>query len=156
MSIKLLVCAFDGIITDGTICVDSTGNRTNISYHYKDAQAIKQLKSKGVTIGVVTNSNAAHTNAITRVCEQLQFDLIYIGEEPKRRTLERWIDQLGISWDEVAYLGCNADDYECMEEASQSACPDGCDEVSSVSDVKLWKMQPGRGILAEIIEYIDY
>ncbi len=155
MSVKLLVCAFDGILTDGTICVDSLGNRTHISYHYKDAKAIKQLKSNGIGVGVIANCNTLHTNVIRTVCEQLQFDHIYIGEESKHATVERWIDQLGISWDEVAYLGCYADDYACMEEASISGRCGECDEISAVSDIVLYRM-PGRGLLAEFIDNIDY
>ena len=48
---------------------------------------------------------------------------VYIGEKPKLQVVDQWLSELGLSRDEVAYMGDDVNDLEVMKLVGFAACP---------------------------------
>ena len=56
--IRLLIFDIDGVLTDGTIIVDTDGHEQK-KINLKDIDAIFELKSRGFLLGAITGESSA-------------------------------------------------------------------------------------------------
>ena len=147
--IKFLVLDVDGTMTDGRINVMADGTVFK-QFSARDGLGIKMLLKKGVDVGIISHSNTA--DAINARAKVLGVNYVYAGLEEKHDVLSKWINEKGIDYSEVAYIGDDINDIPVMERVSVSACPaNASSEVISFVDVVL-KTDGGQGCVREFID----
>ncbi|GHE93128.1 3-deoxy-manno-octulosonate-8-phosphatase KdsC [Thalassotalea profundi] len=109
-AIKLFVCDIDGVFSDGRIYLGNDGEELK-AFHTKDGYGIKALGANGVDVAVITGRQS--TIVQTRM-SALNVKYIVQGEENKLPALKNMINALSLSPDQVAYIGDDMPDYECM------------------------------------------
>ena len=74
------------------------------------------------------------------------------GCEDKKKALKKWLVEQNLEAGEIAYMGNDRNDLECMRLAGWSCCPsDALEEVKDVADYVADK-QGGNGAVREVME----
>lgn len=91
---------------------------------------------------------------VERRAEELGIKAVLQGSSRKFETLENYLKKVEISWDEVAYMGDDLNDYECMLRAKIKGCP--CNAVKEIKEISdyITTRKGGEGAVREFIEWI--
>jgi len=147
--IRLLVLDVDGTLTDGGVYIDSNGIQSK-KFNIKDGMGITQLREKGIHIGIISHSRSK--SILDERARMLGIDLMYSGKEPKLQVLDRWLKDLELTYEQVAYIGDDINDLEVIHKAGLSACPhDAHFSVVKEVDIVLQR-NGGEGCVREFID----
>lgn len=147
--INLLVIDFDGVMTDNRVMVDQNGCES-VFCHRGDGWGIARLKDAGVKIIVLSTE----VNPIVkRRCEKLQIECIH-GTEDKILILKKIAQERSISATEIAYIGNDINDLECMKWVGVPLAP--ADAEPRVRQIALFvtSKNGGDGAVREVCEWI--
>lgn len=108
--IKLFICDIDGVFSDGRIYLGNNGEELK-AFHTKDGYGIKALGASGVDVAVITGRQS---NIVQTRMTALNVKYIVQGEENKLPTLKKILATLNLEPEQVAYIGDDMPDYECM------------------------------------------
>ncbi len=109
--IKLFICDIDGVFSDGRIYLGNNGEELK-AFHTKDGYGIKALAASGVEVAVITGRKSAIVhNRMTA----LNVKHIVQGEENKLPALKAMLKNLQLNPEQVAYIGDDMPDFECMK-----------------------------------------
>lgn len=154
--IKLLVMDVDGTLTDGKIYMGPTGEVMKV-FDIKDGYAIHEMLPKmGIEPVVITGRKSA---IVERRCEELGITRLYQGISDKLIVLKELCDNLGLSLANVAYVGDDLNDYDCMIAVKSAsgiiACPaNAVDPIIRAASI-VSSHDGGHGALRDIIEVLD-
>lgn len=150
--VKLLLLDIDGTMTDGGIFYGE-GGEVFKRFDVKDGMAIHRLQSRyGLKVGFI--SSGATGTIIENRARKLKMDLWHYGPEPKTQIIEGWLSKLGISWEDIAYIGDDLNDMAVIKKVGISACPtDAVREIREAVDYVL-DLPGGGGCVREFIENI--
>jgi 3-deoxy-D-manno-octulosonate 8-phosphate phosphatase (KDO 8-P phosphatase) len=148
-NIRLFVTDVDGVLTDGGMFYTESGDEFK-KFNAKDGIAIKALKSKGIQTGII--SHGINKNLISRRAALLDISLVEVGTTPKLDLLKAWCTQLGIELSQVAYIGDDLTDLDCIKSVGISVCPN-----DAVSEVKRYckvvtRAKGGEGCVREFLD----
>ena len=147
--IRLLVLDIDGTMTDGGMYYTASGDELK-KFNTKDGMAIKELTKRGVDVAFL--SSGFTKTIIEHRAKMLGVKLVHIGTEPKMDILNRWAEELGLTLDQVAFVGDDINDLCAAETVGLFACPnDAVDAVKNKSHVVL-DAEGGRGCVREFID----
>lgn len=151
MKIKMLVMDVDGTLTDGKIYMGSDGEVFK-AFDVKDGYSIAHLHEVGIIPVIITGRKS---KIVENRAKELNIKEVYQGVSDKVEKLKEVAKSNGVLLEEVAYIGDDLNDLDCMGICGLSACPnDAIDEVTSNVDFKCNK-NGGYGAVREFIEYIS-
>lgn len=147
--IKMLVCDVDGVLTDGGMYYTAAGDEVK-KFNTKDGMGLMRLKSNKIVTGFL--SSGFDDRIIKKRATQLGIDCVHVGREKKIDILHLWLVELGLTWEQVAYIGDDSNDIECLSRCGISACP--CDATKAVVDSVDIVLQSsgGAGCVREFID----
>lgn len=151
MKVKLLVMDVDGTLTDGKIYMGADGE-TMKAFDVKDGYGIAHiLPSLGIIPVIMTGRRS---RIVENRAAELGIKELYQGVSDKRTQLQRVAEKYGASAEEVAYIGDDGNDMECMYWCGMSACPD--DAVNEVKKAASYVCSHagGRGAVREFIDWL--
>ncbi len=147
--IKMLILDVDGTLTDGGIYIDANGVQSK-KFNIRDGMGITLLQGKGILVGIISHSRAQ--TILDERARMLGIDYVYSGKESKLDVLYRWIEELSLSIEEIAYIGDDVNDIEVLEKVGISICPaDAHYKVLQVVDIVLQR-EGGNGCVREFID----
>jgi 3-deoxy-D-manno-octulosonate 8-phosphate phosphatase (KDO 8-P phosphatase) len=147
--IQLLILDVDGTLTDGGVYVTQDGTQFK-KYNAKDGLGIRQLVKAGKQVGIISHSMVSEM--VTARAEVLGIQNCYVGMEDKLVVLDQWCSELGISREQIAYIGDDINDLGIMQAVGISACPsDAHDKILAIADIKLSR-KGGEGAVREFID----
>ncbi|NLZ95125.1 MAG: HAD-IIIA family hydrolase [Bacteroidales bacterium] len=150
MKIKILVMDVDGTLTDGKIYIGSDGEMLK-AFNVKDGLGISKLRTNNIIPAIITGRES---EILKRRSEELKIEELYQGEENKIGKLKELVERYKCSLSEVAYIGDDENDLQCMKVCGLSGCPaDAVESVKEAVDVVCTK-DGGQGAVREFIEYI--
>lgn len=149
--IRLLVFDIDGVLTDGTVIVDAAG-REQKKIDLKDIDAIFHLKKAGYSLAAITGED---TEIVSYFKNRFPWDYFYQGNKQKKSTLEELRGKLGVSAEEICYIGDGKYDVEPLKYAGLGICPaDAVGEAKNAADIIL-RMNGGAGCLWELVSILE-
>lgn len=147
--IKLLVLDVDGTLTDGGVYIDANGVQSK-KFHIRDGMGITLLHEKGIPVGIISHSRSK--TILDERARMLGIERVYAGKEPKLEVLDRWLAELNLQYEQIAYIGDDVNDLEVLEKVGFSACPhDAHFSLVKVVDVVLQR-NGGDGCVREFID----
>ena len=151
--IKFVVFDFDGTFTDCQFYVTSDGKHMK-AYNGKDSYGIRLLKEKDVKVGLLTAHDSECFDHILEFNYFNCLDYFHRGSKDKIKILDAWRKELGLEWSQIAYMGDDLGDLECMEKVGLAACPsDASTEILGVSHFKS-KYGGGKGAVRDFVRYL--
>ena len=145
--IKIVLLDIDGVLTDGKLTVDSSGNEYK-TINFKDIDAAFEMKRQNFLIGLVTGEATPITLFFK---ERFKPDFFYNGCKNKLAALNEILSKTGLTAQNVCYVGDSKHDIPIMQKVKLSVCPaDAIAEVKAVARVKL-NSCGGEGCLWELL-----
>ena len=108
-SVRLVVFDFDGVFTDNTVWTDDAGNEWVRSWR-GDGLGLEKLRKAGIPAWVL--STETHP-VVARRCEKLGIPCRQ-GLADKGAALQTLATEVGVSLDDVAYIGNDVNDAGCL------------------------------------------
>lgn len=150
MKIKILVMDVDGTLTDGKIYIGSKGEIMK-AFNVKDGYGINKLHRVGIIPVIITGRKS---DILTIRTQELKINEVHQGEEQKVLRLKELALKYNCDYSNIAYIGDDENDIECMKLCGIAACPsDSIELVKNISQY-ICKERGGRGAVREFIDYI--
>lgn len=149
--LRLFLCDIDGTLTDGGMYYSERGDELK-KFNTRDGMAIGWLREAGIKTGIITSENMAI--ALKRA-RKLNMDYLYQGRRAggKLAVARKICDSMGITLDEVAYIGDDVNCIELLRSVGISACPaDACRQVKEIPGIRIMTRKGGDGCVREFIE----
>ena len=141
----ILFTDFDGCLTDDRVWLNQDGEEF-VAANRKDGLAIKRLKN--LDIQVVITSTETNKVVLARG-NKLGVEVLQ-GLADKAESIEQYLEQKNLSWNDVWYVGNDVNDLGAIRKAKFSICPsDAVKAVKKEVDLKL-KTKGGYGVLSEL------
>lgn len=148
--IRLLALDVDGVLTDGSIYISPAGEVFK-GFNAKDGMGISCALRSGLQIAVITGRQSP---IVERRCEELGITLLQQGVKDKRLALQQMAQELGLTREEIAYMGDDLNDIPAFKASGLNLVPaDAAIEVMAVADI-ITKASGGRGAVREAITMI--
>jgi 3-deoxy-D-manno-octulosonate 8-phosphate phosphatase (KDO 8-P phosphatase) len=109
-TVKLAIFDVDGVLTDGKLyfLVDGSEFKT---FNTLDGHGIKMLIASGVRTAIISGRT---TPVVERRARNLGIQHLYQGREDKLAVLDELLGELGLDYNQVAYLGDDLPDLPVM------------------------------------------
>lgn len=147
--IKFLALDVDGVMTDGGMYYSESGEEIK-RFDTKDGRGIIELQKSGVQVGLI--SSGFKMQIIDGRAKTLGIKKVYVGMEAKLDILKQWCEELGLSLEQVAYIGDDVNDRDIINAVGLSGCPaDAMNTIKDIVDVVLTR-NGGQGCIREFIE----
>ena len=141
---------FDGCLTDDRVWLNQDGEEF-VAANRKDGLAIKRLKNIGIQVVIASTE----TNEVVFARGTKMGVEVLQGLADKTESIDKYLKQKSLSWNDVWYIGNDVNDLGAIEKAKLSICPaDGVKKVRKTVDIVL-KTNGGRGILSEIATELE-
>lgn len=149
--IKILVMDVDGTLTDGKIYMGDNGEVMK-AFDIKDGYGLANLlPGSGITPVIITGRNS---KILENRCRELKITELHQGIADKVSVLNQILEERGLDYSNVAYVGDDLNDLECMKLVAVTGCPaDACDEVKNIVDF-VSQRNGGNGAVREFLEYL--
>lgn len=108
--IKLLIFDVDGVLTDGRLIFGDDGQEYK-AFHSRDGHGMKMLQSSGVAVGIITGRTS---KVVEHRMANLGIKHVYQGKLEKLPAFEELIEKLGLTAEQVAYMGDDVVDLPIM------------------------------------------
>lgn len=149
--IELIICDFDGVITDNRVWVDQDGRETVAAYR-SDSVRVKDLRAIGIDMMILSSEPNRVVEARAR---KMGVEAIHgIALHDKGRVMREVLEQKKIKAENVIFVGNDINDLPCFEVAGWAvAVADAYPEVIRAADFVLRK-PGGHGALRELSDLI--
>lgn len=149
MKIKLLVMDVDGTLTDGHIYFSANGEVMK-AFHVQDGYAIAhKLPVYDVLPVIITGKSS---EIVAKRAAELKITEVHQGISDKLAKLKEIIAKYDVSPKEIAYIGDDENDLECMSFCGLTACPADALDVVRESVDYVCRREGGRGAVREFID----
>jgi len=148
--IKLLILDVDGVLTDGSIILDSEDNEIK-AFHVRDGHGIKMLTKAGIQVAIITGR---HSKVVERRAHELGITEVYQRCHIKTVAYEHLLEKIGISDAETAYVGDDVVDIPLFKKVGLSVAVSDASEYVKKEAMLITKNRGGRGAVREVCELI--
>jgi YrbI family 3-deoxy-D-manno-octulosonate 8-phosphate phosphatase len=147
---KILFTDFDGCLTDDRVWLNQDGEEF-VAANRKDGLAVKRLKNLGIQV-IITSTEA---NKVVLARGNKMGVEVLQGLADKAESIDQYLKQKNLSWNDVWYIGNDVNDLGAIEKAKLSISPaDAVKKVRKAVDVIL-KSNGGYGVLSEIVSLLE-
>ena len=148
--IKAIFFDVDGVLTDGKIIYDNSGNELK-EFNVKDGYIISHLKKAGILVGIITGRDS---KVVSFRANELKLDFCHQGIVDKLEVFEKLVSFYKLKKKQVAYIGDDINDLGVLKNCGLSASP--ADAISYVRDKVdvVTKVKGGQGAVREIADLV--
>ena len=148
--IKGIVFDVDGVLSPSTIPLLEDGTPTRM-VNIKDGYALQLAIKMGYKIAIITGADC---DAIKKRYNGLGITDIFLKTSIKISCLESWMRANELQPEEVAFVGDDIPDYECMKYVGLSIAPqDAAIDIINIATY-ISPFNGGNGVARDILEQI--
>jgi N-acylneuraminate cytidylyltransferase len=150
-NIKLIICDFDGVITDNRVWTDQDGRETVVASR-SDSMRINQLREIGIDVIILSSEP---NSVVSARAKKMAVEAIHgVGLQDKGRVMRDILAEKKVNAEEVVYIGNDWNDLPCFEIAGWAvAVADAYPEVLRAADHVLTNAG-GHGAVRELCDLI--
>lgn len=148
--VRLIVLDVDGVMTDGGITVTPEGEFIR-KFHAKDGYALSYALRRGYEIAIITGGRG---RSLEVRLNMLGVKHIYSNCMHKIEALHDLMQKVGVTPEEVLYMGDDIPDIEPMQQVGMPVCPaDAATEVIEASRY-VSQFKGGEGCVRDVVEQV--
>lgn len=117
--VKMLALDVDGVLTDGIIYYSPSGDAMK-GFSARDGMGISLVRAAGLKTALVTGRRSP---MVEQRAKDLHIDYVLQDCSHKLRSMQQLCSEIGLSLDEVAYMGDDLNDVELIANAGFGAAP---------------------------------
>ena len=151
--IRLFLCDVDGTLTDGGMYYSESGDELK-KFNTRDGMGFQLLREAGIKTGIITSEN---TKIVENRAKKLKIEFLRQSKRDggKVAAALEICNELGITLDEIAYIGDDINCYDLLSQVGIAACPaDACIKVLSIPGIYHMQKRGGEGCVREFAEYV--
>lgn len=150
-TVELIICDFDGVITDNRVWVNQDGTESVAAYR-SDSLRVKELRSTGIEVMILSSEM---NRVVAARAKKMGVEAIHgVGIREKGMVMREVLQQKKIDPQNVIYVGNDLNDLPCFEIAGWSvAVADAYPEVLRAADFVLSKAG-GHGAFRELCDLL--
>jgi YrbI family 3-deoxy-D-manno-octulosonate 8-phosphate phosphatase len=149
-NIKLVATDIDGVWTDAKMYYTQNGEYMK-GFSTYDGMATSLLKDSNIEVAILTSENS---NIVKERAKKLNIKYVYINENEKLLRIQYLCNRLGISLDEVAYIGDDLNDLDVLKNVGISAMPINSPILDKYTPNYITKRAGGNGAFREFVDLI--
>lgn len=149
--IKLFLSDVDGTLTDGGMYYSEKGDELK-KFNTRDGMGFQLLREAGIKTGIITSEN---TEIVASRARKLKIDFLVQGKRDggKLAAAREICNQLGITLNEVAYIGDDINCYELLKAVGVAACPaDANTIIKNITSIQIMSRNGGEGCVREFVD----
>jgi 3-deoxy-D-manno-octulosonate 8-phosphate phosphatase (KDO 8-P phosphatase) len=108
---RALLLDSDGVLTDGGVFFGAEGEGEFRRFDIKDGFGLARLAAMGFPIAILSRSSFP---AIRTRAERLGLHSVFLGVDDKVKTADFWRQELGLAWEELAFMGDDIPDLALL------------------------------------------
>jgi len=148
--IKVLALDVDGVLTDGTLIINADGSESKF-FNSLDGHGIRMWQRAGLKVALISGRASVPTELRA---EQLQIEYVFQDCHYKMPVVEKLLDKLGLSPENMAFIGDDLTDMPVLRYVGFGvAVANAVDEVKQCADYVTTR-PGGSGAVREVIEHI--
>jgi 3-deoxy-D-manno-octulosonate 8-phosphate phosphatase (KDO 8-P phosphatase) len=147
--VRLVVFDFDGVFTNNLVLVLEDGTEA-VLCNRSDGLGLQTLRDRGVALLVLSTEV---NPVVTARCQKLRIPC-FQGCDDKVKVLEEQAAGLHIPLDQIAFLGNDVNDMECLKKVGLSACVSDSHPAVLASCMYVTKLPGGAGAVREFCDFI--
>ncbi|MCK4998033.1 MAG: HAD hydrolase family protein [Anaerohalosphaera sp.] len=149
-NIKMLVTDVDGVLTDGTVIINCDGSESK-KFNLLDGHGIKMWQRSGMKVAIISGRAS---DATTVRAKQLSIEYVKQGFTKKLPAFESLLKDVGMTSDEVVYIGDDLLDLPLVKRAGFGvAVANAVGELKESADY-ITHRPGGSGAVREVIELV--
>ncbi len=147
-SISTFILDVDGVLTDGSLLVLDDGQMAR-KMNIKDGYALQAAVKKNYNVVIISGGRS---EPVKERLQKLGIQDVYLNIQDKLEMLESYVNDKGLLWNELLFMGDDIPDYYCMKKSGMACCPaDAAIEIRSISHY-ISPYKGGEGCVRDIIE----
>ncbi len=148
--IELIIVDVDGTMTNGQITYSASGEELK-SFCVKDGLALVSWKKLNKKIAIITGRESS---IVEKRAKELQVDFLYQKIKNKSEKVEEILKELNLSWENVAVIGDDLNDYSMFVQAKYSFTPKNASSYMKKIATFNLANKGGEGAVREMIEIL--
>tara|TARA_B100000315_G_C14531827_1_gene566578 strand:+ start:225 stop:701 length:477 start_codon:yes stop_codon:yes gene_type:complete len=148
--IDIVFFDIDGVLTDGAIYVDSSGNETK-RIIFDDIDAIFELKRAGRKIGFITGEDNQFCQYVR---DRFEPDFFLKGCKDKLADFKELESKLGLEISNVCFAGDSKKDIPLLRYIPFSLAPADVDQSVKDSVRIVLRSSRGQGVVKEVVQHV--
>jgi 3-deoxy-D-manno-octulosonate 8-phosphate phosphatase (KDO 8-P phosphatase) len=148
--IKLLILDVDGILSTGALYYDKDGEVFK-PFNVHDGLGIRLLQRVGIAVGIIS---AKKSDPLIKRINDLEIEHPYLGYENKVPAYEELKQKVGLTDEQIAYMGDDLPDLPLLRRVGLSATVANGTEIVKQHVDFISKSKGGKGGVRELCELI--
>ncbi len=140
----------DGVLTDGKLYYTQEGEYVKV-FNVHDGLGIKLLQKEGIRTGVISGRES---EALRNRLTELGIEEVFMGRREKDGVLEEIVRRLGISYEEVGFIGDDLVDIPVLKRVGFPVAVRNAPEEVKRFTVYITSKCGGKGAVREVCELI--
>ena len=150
--IKMLVMDVDGTLTDGKIYMGNDGEIMK-AFSAHDAVGVRKLRKHDIIPIIITGRESSIvTNRALEM--EMHDDYVFQNISNKLVKLNELMQKYSLDYHEIAYIGDDENDLECMKVCGIRGCPSDAMDIIKRECNFISKYKAGDGAVREFVEYV--
>ena len=149
-AVRLAVFDVDGVLTDGKLYFLPDGGEFK-TFNTLDGHGIKMLMASGVRTAIITGRSSP---VVERRAKNLGITHLFQGREDKLVALDELLAELGLGYEEVAYLGDDLPDLPAIRRVGLGMAVASADPFVRQHADGVTQARGGEGAAREFCELI--
>ena len=147
--IRALVTDFDGVHTDDKVTISEDGSEL-VRCSRADGMGVEMLRNKNLHLLILSREQ----NPVVRArASKLKMSVQHHVQD-KLPALDAWRQANNLEWSEIAYIGNDINDVECMKACGLSFCPSDAHESARAIAKMVLKRRGGDGAIRELSDHL--
>ncbi len=149
-AVKAIFTDVDGVLTDGSIYVGSSGEELK-RFTVEDGVGAALARQADLKIAFISGRNSGATLARAR---QMQIEEVHQGYLNKLEPFEHLLDKLQLKAEEVAYIGDGFIDMPLLELVGVPVSVPNAAPIVKDLAIYITSCSGGQGVLFEVVQWI--
>lgn len=149
-ALRLVIYDFDGVMTNNKVHVDENGVES-VEVSRADGYGVSQIKKLGIEQGIISTEP---NPVVKRRAEKLKIPVVHDVQD-KGMIFRNYVQNLGLSMNEVMYIGNDLNDYDAIIQAGLKGAPEDAEqEILAIAD---WisSRKGGDGVIRELYRLLS-
>jgi 3-deoxy-D-manno-octulosonate 8-phosphate phosphatase (KDO 8-P phosphatase) len=148
--IRFLLLDVDGVLTDGTIYLDSTGREMK-AFNIYDGAGIDQVQKRGIRVGLVTGRSSPIVEIRAR---ELEIAEVHQGAADKLKVYDELIKKYRLTDLEMAYMGDDLIDLPVLRRVGLAVATANAHPLVKKQVDWVTQKPGGRGAVREVTDLL--